>query len=102
MDREKLSIAIINGRIEWQRHALERMAEREIFRDTVKKVLLSGEIIEDYPHNKPYPSALFLGWIREEPFHVVAAFDSEGTYCFIVTAYRPDLDHFQSDYRTRR
>ena len=102
MDREKSSIAITNERIEWQRHAFERMAERAISRDTVKEVLLSGELIEDYPHDKPYPSALFLGWIEKEPFHVVAALDSERPYCFIVTVYRPDLEHFQADYKTRR
>ena len=102
MDREQLKIAVENGNIEWQRHALERMMERRISRDTVKEVLLSGEIIEDYPDDKPYPSALFLGWIKEEPFHVVAAFDSVSRYCFVITAYIPDLEHFESDYKTRR
>ena len=23
-------------------------------------------------------------------------------FCFIITAYRPDLEHFESDYKTRR
>jgi pentatricopeptide repeat protein len=47
MDRDKLRSAIKNGKIEWQRHVLERMMERGISRDTVKEVLLSGEIIEE-------------------------------------------------------
>jgi len=34
----------------------------------VKEVLLSGEIIEDYPDSKAYPSALFLGCIKGEPY----------------------------------
>lgn len=101
MDRDKLKVAVENGEIEWQRHALERMMEREISRDIVKEVLLSGELIEDYPDDKPYPSALFLGRVKGEPFHVVTAFDSESSYCFIITAYRPDLEHFESDYKTR-
>lgn len=84
------------------KNALERMIERGISRDMVKEVLLSGELIEDYADNKPYPCALFLGWIKEEPFHVVTAFDSESGYCFVITAYRPDLEHFESDYKTRR
>ncbi len=78
------------------------MMERKISRGTVKKVLLSGEIIEEYPEDKPYPSALFLGGVEEQSFHVVAAFDSETDYCFIITAYKPDLEHFESDYKTRR
>jgi hypothetical protein len=102
MDRDKLQIAVENGDIEWQRHALEQMMERGITRETVKEVLRHGEIIEDYPDDKPYPSALFLGWIRSEPFHAVAAFDSLTEKCFVITAYKPDLEHFESDYKTRR
>lgn len=94
MDRDKLRSAIKNGKIEWQRHVLERMMERGISRDTVKSVLLSGEIIEDYPDDKPYPSALFLGWAKGEPFHAAAAYDSQNGYCFVITAYRPDLEQF--------
>ena len=102
MDIDKLTAAIENGKIQWQRHALERMMEKGISRNTVKKVLLSGELIEDYPDDNPYRSALFLGWDKGEPFHVVTAFDSKSGYCFVITAYRPDLEHFESDYKTRR
>ena len=102
MNIDQLRIAIENNNIEWQRHALERMLERGISREIVKKVLLSGELIEDYPDYKPYPSALFLGWTKGEPIHVVAAFDSESGYCFIITAYKPDLEHFEPDFKTRR
>ncbi|MBI5203641.1 MAG: DUF4258 domain-containing protein [Nitrospirae bacterium] len=102
MDQKALKIAIENGNIEWQRHSLERMLERGISRAMVKEVLLSGEIIENYPNDKPFPSALFAGWIKEKPLHVVAAFDAQSNYCFVITAYRPDLEHFESDYKTRR
>lgn len=102
MDGDKLRIALENGFIEWQRHALERMMERGISRESVKEILKKGEIIEDYPDDKPYPSALFLGWVRGEPLHAVAAFDSLTGWCFIITAYKPDLEHFESDYKTRR
>lgn len=102
MDRDKLQIAVENADIEWQRHALEQMMERGITRETVKEILRHGKIIEDYPDDKPYPSALFLGWIRNEPFHTVAAFDSLTERCFVITAYKPDLEHFESDFKTRR
>lgn len=94
--------AIENGYMEWRRHALERMMERGISREAVKEVLLNGEIIEDYHDSKPYPSALFLGWTRNQSLHVVAAFDSLTGWCFIITSYKPDLEHFESDYKTRR
>lgn len=102
MDGDNLLIAIENGRIEWQKHALEQMLERRISRETVKEVLKSGEIIEDYPDDRPYPSGLFLGWIEGEPLHVVAAFDSLTGWGFIITAYKPEVEHFESDYKTRR
>jgi hypothetical protein len=100
--RNAIKIAIENGKIEWQRHALERMMKRGISREMVKKILISGEVIEEYPDDKPFPSALFLGWNEEEPFHVVASYDSQTGYCFIITTYRPDIERFESDYRTRR
>jgi hypothetical protein len=104
MNRDELREAILDGHIEWQTHALERMMERAISRKIVRKVLLTGEMIEDYPDDKPFPTALFLGWIEEEPFHVVAALDSSSDRCrcFIITVYRPDLNHFEVDYKTRR
>jgi hypothetical protein len=102
MDREKLINAVQNGKIEWQTHALERMMKRGISGEIVKQVLLKGEIIEDYPDDKPFPTALFLGWFEGKPFHVVTALDSHSGYCFVITVYRPDLEHFESDYKTRR
>ena len=102
MDREQLINAVKNGRVEWQTHALERMAKRGISTQTVKEVLLEGEVIEDYPDDKPFPTALFLGWFKGEPFHVVTALDSISGYCFVITVYRPDLIHFEPDYKTRR
>ena len=102
MDKGKLKKAINRGNIEWQRHALERMMERDITRAAVKEVLLSGEIIENYPDDKPFLSALFLGWVEEKPLHVVMAFDHESGYCFVITAYKPDLEHFEADFKTRR
>lgn len=102
MDRDRLVEAIQNGFIEWQRHALERMMERGISREIVKQVILKGEVIEDYPDDKPFPTALFLGWFEGEPFHVVTGLDSLSGYCFVITVYRPNLDHFEPDYRTRR
>ncbi len=97
-----LQDTIQNGRIEWQRHALEKMMERGISRKAVKEVLLNGEIIESYPDDNPYPSALFLGWVNNQPFHVVGSLDSMTGWCFIITAYKPGTEHFESDYKTRR
>jgi hypothetical protein len=102
MNRDQLIEAIQNGMVEWQTHALERMMKRGISREIVKEVLLTGEIIEDYPNDKPFSTALFLGWFHGEPFHVVTALDPLSGYCFAITVYIPNLDHFEPDYKTRR
>jgi len=65
-------------------------------------VLMLGEEIEDYPADKPYPSALFLGWIEDRPLHVVVALDEETQWAYIITAYEPSLEYFEADFKTRR
>ena len=99
---DKLRSAVRDGRIEWQRHALERMVERGITRSEVKTVLLKGEQIEDYPEAYPLPAALFLGRSHQRPLHVVAAFDSGLATVFVVTVYEPTLERFEPGFRRRR
>ena len=78
------------------------MLERGVSRRDVFAVLLSGEEIEDYPNDTPFPSALFLGWKGRDPLHVVVALDSTTQQAYIITTYRPDLDHFEADFKTRK
>jgi len=102
LDLRLLRRVIRQGRIEWRKHALQRMAERNISRAAVLEVLVAGEPIEDYPTDKPFPSALFLGQIQGQPIHVVAALAQEAEYVYIITAYEPSLDVFEPDFKTRR
>lgn len=99
---EGLRSAVTTGKIEWNRHALERMAERNIGREDVLGVLRQGERIEDYPQDRPLPSALFLGHAANRPLHVVVAFNEELPKAFVITVYEPDTKHFGSDFRTRK
>lgn len=102
LDIDQLRAAARQGRLEWQRHALERMVERGITRADVLEVLFSGERIEDYPGDRPLPRALFLNWVRGRPLHVVAAFDMDNRTVAIITTYEPTLEYFEADFRTRR
>ncbi|MGC8988646.1 MAG: DUF4258 domain-containing protein [Verrucomicrobiia bacterium] len=94
--------AIAAGRIEWRKHVLQRLAERAIPQRVALDVLCSGERIEDYTEDRPFPSALFLGYSGGKPYHVVAAFDEANARVYVITAYEPSPDVFESDYRTRR
>jgi hypothetical protein len=49
------------GRLVFPVHAIQRMALRNISAAEVRAVLTSGEAIEEYPDDTPYPSRLVLG-----------------------------------------
>jgi len=90
-----------HGRLLWKRHALERMLERGISRALVKQTILQGEVVESYPDDYPLPS-LLICTIEPSPLHVVLAWDEAAEECYIITAYRPDLEHFEDDFMHRR
>jgi hypothetical protein len=102
LDVELMRDAVVHGRIQWRKHVLEKLAERGIQQDAVREVLGSGERIRDYAEDRPFPSALFLGYIGDKPLHVVAALDEISRQVFIITAYEPSLEVFEPDYRTRK
>lgn len=89
------------GRIHWRQHALERLLERGISRAEVLSAIVNGTVIEVYSTDRPYPSCLML-YAEAEPVHVVAAVDPAAGIGHVITAYRPDLEHFAPDFRTRR
>ena len=61
---------IAAGRIEWRKHVLQKLSERGIPQQTVRDVMLKGDCIREYTDDKPFPSALFLGYVSGKPFHV--------------------------------
>ncbi len=64
----------------------DHLSLEEVFYSTVH-----GEIIEDYPTDKPYPSCLIYGKTeQEEPVHSVWAYASDRKIAVLVTVYRPD------------
>jgi hypothetical protein len=100
-DIDILRGAVAQGRIHWHQHALERFLERGLSRTEVVGAIMNGDVIEVRPRERPYPSCLILH-IKPRPLHVVAAVDPAARICHVITAYRPDLEHFEPDFRTRR
>ena len=80
-------------------HARVRMFERNISTDDLMEVLLSGEVIEEYPDDDPCPSSLILGFIHHAAYHVVTAICTD--HLRIITVYIPDEEKW-TDFRTRR
>ncbi|WP_404414707.1 DUF4258 domain-containing protein [Marinospirillum sp.] len=98
---EGLFDALDAKRIEWKKHALTRMLERGISRAEVLQTLQEGVIIESYPEDYPFPSHLVCK-VTDHPLHVVFAWNDSEQICYLITAYRPDREHFESDFITRR
>ena len=82
-------------------HALQRMFERQISPDDVSAVIGSGETIEDYPQDKPYPSRLVLGWRGGRPVHVVVAHNLSDNELIVITVYEPDAGLWDHNFRRR-
>jgi len=82
-------------------HAAERFRQRKINIKDIRNAINSGEIIEQYPEDYPYPSCLVLGEnLRGEKIHVVLS--DEGTSSRIITAYFPDVEKWSADFKNRR
>jgi hypothetical protein len=62
---------------------------------------MNGEVIEINPTDRAYLSCLMLH-VETEPVHVVAAADPAARICHVITAYWPDIEHVEPDFRTRR
>lgn len=80
-------------------HARKRMGLRKITMEEVGSVIMEGEVIEDYPEDKPYPSCLIMGKIREGfPLYVVCGL---GDKVYVITAHWLDPEKWL-DPKTRR
>jgi len=60
----------------------------------------TGEIIEQYPDDYPYPSTLILGFADALALHIVIGVGNGNTW--LVTAYYPDEDKWENDFKTRK
>lgn len=83
-------------------HVIQRMFERNISVEDIRHVVDTGEIIKDYADDRPFPSRLILGKRENRPIHVVAADDTETKETIIITAYEPDPDIWDSDFRRKK
>lgn len=84
-------------------HAIRQMSrpERMITPQEVEKVVMTGELVEDYSHDSRGHSCLLLGFgDANRAIHVVCSPKTE--YLAVITAYLPDADQWSSDYRRRR
>jgi hypothetical protein len=83
-------------------HAVQRMFERAITKEDVRQALATGETIEAYPEDQPYPSRLVLGWTGTRPIHAVVADNQVQQETIVITVYEPDLAKWEAGFERRR
>lgn len=98
---EILRTLCVEDKIKWSGHALKRLRERHISIADFKQCIMHGEIIRQYPDDRPTPSCLLLGWIAKDiALHIVVGCDN--LFIYAITAYYPDADEWESDMKTRK
>ena len=101
MNVKDIAQFVENSSLRWTGHILERLFQRNIRIDDVKAALKTGEIIEQYPNDYPFPSCLVLGnTMAGNALHVVCG--SNGMELWLITAYFPNPFEWTYDFRQRR
>lgn len=95
------AIAKNEENVELTAHTLMRLRERKIKISEIYAGIETGEIIEQYPNDKYFPSCLILCFrVNGKPLHFVCSIGNNKVY--IITVYDPDLMYWESDFKTRR
>lgn len=88
-------------KIRWTNHIIIRLFQRNITQVDIEEALISGEIIEEYENDYPYPSCLVYGiTVNDKVLHIVCG--SNGEELWIITAYYPDKNEWHDDLKTRK
>ncbi len=91
LDVEALRKAVGENQYFITAHAKERMGARLVSDDEVKRVVTTGDVIEHYPNDQPFPKALFMAHIGSDPLYVSCSFDGTNGYIITVHWYDPSI-----------
>ena len=102
MDIFNIIESIRDNRIRITDHADEEAHADSLLFDELFFSVFQGEIIEDYPDDRPYPSCLIFGrTFKGEPVHSVWGYNKQNRWAVLITVYRPDPSKW-IDWRRRR
>lgn len=98
---EDIRLKIATGLYEFSQHAVDQSIKKRISVMEIVESIATGEIIEDYPHDKYGPSCLILGTtVASRPLHVQCSYPSR-PLVKIVTVYEPDPNRW-INFRERK
>jgi len=100
-DIETIQAMFSGNAVRATQHFKARIKERSIKTADVRRVIMSGEIVEECPDDLPLPSILVLGHTSDnKPLHVAVGIDDD--MIFLITAYYPSNDIWETDNKTRK
>jgi len=100
--KNKIDSILCKENIEWRKHVLIRLGQRNISQREVLDAVATGEIIESYPYDKFFPSFLIAGKVNKKALHVVVGLDEDNEKLYIITAYIPGNKKFEENFKKRR
>ncbi|MBW1728802.1 MAG: DUF4258 domain-containing protein [Deltaproteobacteria bacterium] len=102
MDIETIWAKVRSGKYIISFSHTEKVRLRKIEAEEIEQAICNGTIIEPYPDDPRGPSCLVLGLTnRDRPLHVICG-RLEEDEILIVTAYEPDSEEWEADWKTRR
>ncbi len=99
---EFIKSCIKRRKIYWTYHVNMRLKERFIRRETILYSVSTYEIVEKHPEDKYLPSYLIYAEHENQIIHIQIATDLENDNIRIVTTYKPTLEKWENDFKTRR
>jgi hypothetical protein len=83
-------------------HSIQRMFERQVSEEDVRKILQSGEMIEDYSDEMPYTSGLISAERGDRPLHIVMAENAKDNELVVITVYKPNSSQWKPGFKDRK
>ncbi|MBI4650084.1 DUF4258 domain-containing protein [Candidatus Desantisbacteria bacterium] len=99
---EFIKLCVKEQKTYWTYHVNMRLKGRSISREAILSSVNTYEIIENYPVDKYLPSCLVYAKYQGEIIHIHIAIDLENDNIRIITSYKPTLDKWKEDFKTRR
>jgi len=92
-----------NEKISWSFHAVKKLRLEGLRKKEIEDALIQCALIEDYAmEGRPFPGCLVLGFIGGDPVHIVMAVDRDFDRIFVITVYKPSLERWENDWKTRK
>lgn len=103
MDIYRIQAALERGNFRVSNHADEELENDGLSFYETKESVQHGEVIEDYPLDRPFPSCLIYGTTGTGTrIHSVWGYSEGKSTAILVTVYRPDPAKWEEDFRKRK